>query len=220
MGCSVSQGGWWCVCWHPNSRRSKHPWSGNSSFWPGCCCVCETYIFFSQGSSSPLVHMAARRSKLPRQTCLRPIYLAIDLSPCVLPHESNLLSKAMSSNNFPIQTLPLKLMSQDPRKKAGSGVKGFFSSQAGLALEMMQPDLRIKWLCCEMSGFQFGPGLGFLLTQVTYCITDFGLEAPCKEPDLPVVLRRHDAGEIHLLLVQVKAPTRSPLSDLWFLGLA
>lgn len=61
-----------------------------------------------------------------------------------------------------------------------------------------------------MSGFQFGPGLGFLLTQMTCCITDFGLEATCSEPDLLVVLWRTDAGKTHLLLVQIKAPTGSP----------
>lgn len=99
-------------------------------------------------------------------------------------------------------------------------VKGVFSSQAGLALEMMQPDLSIEWLCCETSGFQFGPGLCFLLTQMTCCITGFGLESACKEPDLLVVLWRPDADKTHLLLVQIKAPTGSPLSDLWFLGLA
>ena len=186
-------------------------------------CVGDTYILFSQGSSSPLMHMAAGKSKLLRQTCLRPAHrqpLAIDLSPHVLPHESNLLSKAMSLNNFPIQTLPLKLMSQDPRKGAGAGVREIFSSRAGLTLEMMQPDLGIERLCCEMNGFQFGPGLGFLLTQMTCCVTGFGLEAAYKEPDLLVVLGRPDAGKTRLLLVQIKAPTGSPLSDLRFLGLA
>lgn len=113
-------------------------------------------------------------------------------------------------------------MSQDPRKRARAGLKGVFSSQADLALEIMQPDLShiAQWLCCEMSGFQFGPDLGFLLTQMTCYITDFGLEVACKKSDLLVVLQIPDGGKTHLLLVQIKTPTGTPLSDLRFLGLA
>jgi len=130
-----------------------------------------------------------------------------------------MLSKLMSLNNFPIQTLPLQLMSQDPRKRAGAGVKGIFSSQACLVLEMTQPDLSIRWLCYEMSRFHFDPGPGFLLIQMNCCITNFGLEAGCKDPYLLVVLWRPDAVTTHLLLVLIKAATRNTLSDLRFLGL-
>lgn len=83
-------------------------------------------------------------------------------------------------------------------------MKGTFPGQKGLALEIMQPDLGIKWPCCEMSRFKFSPRPSFLQTQMRHCNTSSRLEAHCKGPDLLVVLWRHNIGQTQLLLVQTK----------------